>query len=189
MTPRWLAAATTAVLLAASACASEDPVDSGPTPPPVREAVWNSCTNPAGAYAIDYPQEWHTNDADGLEPCRVFDPEPVELAERPQEIAITHGVIIGVEDVAFGTFTSADAGFEVIDEEQVEVDLQRAVRQELVATGQGLYPEGTELTRYAVDRNGETLVAQTFKAGELPYQRKVQVLDEMMSELEFLEGG
>lgn len=49
-----------------------------------------------------------------------------------------------------------------------------------------LVPEDPAFTRYAVDRDGQTLLAQTFDIGDPPYARTVQVLDEMMSSLEFL---
>lgn len=174
-----------------AACAGDQDVDihEGATPAPVQAAVWNSCTNPAARYTIRYPQEWHTNTEGPLEECRLFDPEPIDVPDEPEDVPLDVGVVLRVEPVGFTDFTADSTGLEVISEEEVEVDLHMAVRQTLVATEQGPYPEGTQVTRYAIDRNGETLIAESFDAGEPPYERKVQVLDEMISEIEFTSDG
>lgn len=174
-----------------AACAGDQDVDiyDGATPAPVQAAVWNSCTNPAARYTIRYPQEWHTNIVGPLEECRLFDPEPIAVPDEPEDMPLDVGVILRVEPVSFADFTAATTGLEIISEEEFEVDLHMAVRQALVATEQRPYPEGTQVTRYAIDRDGETLIAESFDAGEPPYERKVQVLDEMMSEIEFTSDG
>lgn len=171
-----------------AACAGEQATDSvseDATPAPVEEVTWNTCTNPSAGYTIEYPQEWHTNSGDGLDPCRLFDPAPVSVPDESRDLPLDLGVAMRMAAIAFTDFTTADSAVEVQDERQVEVDGHMAIRQEVVATGQGLVPEGTESTRYAVDRNGETLVAESFAVGEPAYERKVEVLDEMMSSLEF----
>lgn len=189
--PHVTRALITLLALGLAACAGEQDVDiyEGATPAPVQAAVWNSCINPVAGYTIRYPQEWHTNTKGPLEECRLFDPEPIEVPDEPQDVPIDVGVVLRVEPASFADFTAESAGLEIISEEEVEVDLHKAVRQTLVATEQGPYPEGTQVTRYAIDRDGETLIAESFDAGEPPYQRKVQVLDEMMSEVEFTSDG
>lgn len=179
------------IALLLTACAAEEradyPVSEDATPAPVEEVTWNHCTNTAAGYTVEYPQEWHTNTSGRLDDCSLFDPEPVDVPEEPRGVPLDVAVMIRVEPVDFPDFTAADTAVVVTEEERVEVDGHMAVRQDLVATGQGLYPEGTESIRYAVGRDGETLVAETFSVGEPSYQRKVEVLDEMVSSLEFTD--
>lgn len=189
--PRLVVALISLIVVFSSACSdAEDVHDQGgedPSPAPVEEATWNRCTNPAAGYTVEYPAEWHTNTGGQVDECRVFDPQPISLPDEPQDLPLDFGVLIRVEPIAFADLTSADTAVQITDTQELEVDGHRAVRQELVATGTALVPEGTESTRYAVDRNGETLVAESFALGEPPYERKVQVLSEMVSSLDFPE--
>lgn len=171
--------------LGLTACAGEEvTLYADPTPAPVQEVVWNSCTNPAAGYTVDYPQEWHTNTGGDLGECRLFDfdPEAIDVADGRGEVPPSSGVVVRMEPVGFPDFVAEDGGVEVIEAQDLEVDGHMAVRQELVATVGGPYPEGAELTRYVVDRDGGTLIAESSGVGERPYERKVQILDEMMSE-------
>lgn len=174
--------------LLVSGCADNEGADvsEDPTPAPVEEATWNDCTNPAGGYRVEYPADWHTNTGDGLDACQAFDADPVDLPDQPRDVPLDLPIVMRVESVPFETVTGEDRAAEVVDTRELEIDGHRAVRQELVATGGGLVPEDTAFTRYAVDRDGQTLLAQTFDIGDPPYARTVQVLDEMMSSLEFL---
>lgn len=173
------------LLLLLAACGEFNALYEEPTPAPVQEVLWDSCANPEAGYTIDYPQEWHTN-ADG---CQLFDPGPVTVSPDSDELPLDVAVAVRVEPVAFRQVVADDSGLEVVSTEDVEVDQHPAVRQELVATGEAAFPDGTRLTRYVADRNGETLIAETADVGGPSYEYKVQVLDEMVSELEFTDDG
>lgn len=54
------------LLLLLAGCGESNALYEEPTPAPVQEVLWESCANPDGGYAIDYPQEWHTS-ADGCQ--------------------------------------------------------------------------------------------------------------------------
>lgn len=148
------------------------------------EAAWERCTNPTAGYTVAYPPGWHTNTANHLDQCQVFDPEPIDLPDQPRDLPLDLGVAIRLEPTAFDDLTAGDVGADITAEEDREVAGLPAVRQEMVATGDGLHPAGTAFTRYAVDHGGQTLVATSYDVGEPDYERKVEVLDQMMQALQ-----
>lgn len=204
MRRRLLAVVLLALALSLAACSGPDDsvVEDMPltTPPPTEddtaggdtdgeassgEAAWTSCTNPEAGYTVEYPGDWYVNDEGQLDPCQVFDPEPLDLPEQPRELSLGHAVLIRMEPIAFEDATRADLGAEVVEREDVEVDGRRAVRQERLGTGDALIPEDVAVTQYAVDVDGQTLLAVSYDIGEPAYERKVEVLDEMMASLTF----
>lgn len=154
---------------------------------PGEDQAWQSCTNPVAGYTVSYPGDWVTNEGDELmDDCRVFDPGPLDLPDAPQDLSLDYGATLSVEPVGFDTVTGGDAGASLESSEDTEVAGRPAVREELVGTGETLIPEGTAFTRYAVDLGGgETFLAHTYDVGDLAYEEKVAVLDEMMTTLEF----
>lgn len=149
------------------------------------EAAWTSCTNSEAGYRVEYPGNWYANDEGRLDACQVFDPEPLDLPEQPQELSLGYAVLIRMEPIAFEDAARADLGAEVVEREEIEVDGRRAVRQERLGTGDALIPEDVAVTQYAVDVDGQTLLATSYDVGDPAYERKVEVLDEMMARMTF----
>src|SRR5690606_21358777 len=42
-------------------------------------ALTNSCVNPREGYSVSYPAGWHVNPGDVLDPCSLFDPDPIDV--------------------------------------------------------------------------------------------------------------
>lgn len=185
--------------LALTACPpdeeAEEPVDEpvdGPVDEPAEDGEdddWASCTNDAGGYTVEYPADWEANEPNHLDGCQVFDPEPLELPAHARDLPLDYAVTILLEPTPFDRVIGDDPLTDVVEEEDLQVDGRTAVRQEVVAVEGALIPEGTEFTRYAVDLDGDTLLASSFDIGEPSYDRKVEVLDRMMETLELVEGS
>lgn len=151
------------------------------------------CVAPAGprsgdGYSIGYPEGWHVNTPEIVAPCSLFDSEPLEVpmdSEIPIEIAIT----IGIESVPYDTMTGDVMGRRDLSRERTRIDGREAMRVRAETTGEGLYDAGIGSYHYSVDLGEETLIATTFDAGPLPFDRKRAVLDAMMSSLRFGEPG
>ena len=76
-------------------------------------------------------------------------------------------------------------GLRVEAERSLTVDGRRALRQEIVTTGEGLAPAGLTSTRYVVDGGAErTIIASTFKIEGNDFERSLQVLDAIVAALE-----
>ncbi len=145
-----------------------------------------SCTNEELGFTIDYPGDWHVNEDGTLPACSVFDPEPVDLPEDrnlPTDLAVT----VRQERVAFDEPDHEDdPTVEVRASESVTVDGRDAEIVMLRATGDGLHAEGLVTHRYRVDRDGQTLVAETHESdGGEDHGAGRGLLDVMMDSLEF----
>lgn len=158
--------------------------NAGDVPLSWQEGFAISCVNPDDGYQVGYPVDWHTNTANGLPPCSVFDPDPIDL-EPGTEIPFSIAVVIRVEDVAFEVASNPDPQNDrVIQREGLIIAGRNAVLLETEATGEdGLRPEGLLSYYYVVDLNGRSLIAVTYDAGENPYDHKKQVLDRMIDTL------
>lgn len=192
-----------AVLLALVGCApGGDDVDtpeptptSAPETPPSGETPdqnWATCTNPQDGYTIDYPADWATNEEpiDHVAPCSLFDPDPAQLRTEGMELPTDIAVSVFLEAAPFEDVTrGAASGVDELSRSEQTVDGRAAVRRELEATGEGLYPQGLRLTVWAIDLDGTTLVAQTFDAGEPEYETAQQVLDDMVATVTVDEGS
>ena len=184
-----------AVLLALVGCApgEDDPDTPAPTPTgspetPTSEeapdAEWATCTNPEDGYTIEYPADWATNEEpiDHVAPCSLFDPDPAQLRTEGMELPTDIAVSVFLEAAPFEDVTGgAGSGVDELSRSQQTVDGRDAVRRELEATGEGLYPQGLRLTIWAIDLGGTTLVAQTFDEGNPDYETAQQVLDDMVA--------
>ena len=159
--------------------------NAGDVPLSWQEGLAISCVNPDDGYQVGYPVDWHTNSANGLPPCSVFDPDPIDL-EPGTEVPFSIAVVIRVEDVAFEVVSNPDPQHDRVIQRDGPLVIagRNAVLLETEATGEdGLRPEGLLSYRYVVDLNGRSLVAVTYDAGDNPYDHKKQVLDRMIDTL------
>jgi hypothetical protein len=193
MTSRRFAAAALALSCALAACGREEAreapgvppaVESGSAADPAMERT-EECVDRAEGYAVRYPAGWHVNDERILGPCSVFDPEPVEIPEG-SEFPIEHAIQIGFEPVPFATLTEGEVmGRRDLSREPTTVDGREALRIESETTGEGLHDRGIRFYRYLVDLGDTTMVAATYDAGTLPFERKRRILDAMMATFDF----
>ncbi|MBW3577426.1 MAG: hypothetical protein KY462_06755 [Actinobacteria bacterium] len=144
-----------------------------------------SCENADAAYRIDYPADWETNTGDVLAECSLFDPEPIDI-EPGTQIGFDVAIAIRAENVSFERVAEEDMAVDETSREETTVAGRQAVRVEGEGTGQALVPDGMRVYRYAVDLDGATLIAVTYDAGELDFETKRQVLDEMVASLQFV---
>jgi hypothetical protein len=188
MTVRTLAAVLAAALLAGCGGTGEEGVppapDAGPPvgaePGPAGEM--QTCANPTAGFTISYPGDWHTNAENGLPPCSVFDPDPIQLPEAgevPPDLAVT----IRRDDTAYEDMIAEDE-FEDRTEEEGTIGGKRTLRVESTATGAGLLDAGTVSYRYYVDLDGQTLVAETNDVEAADFARNREVLDRMMETIQ-----
>ncbi len=190
-----LAPVTLAVVLGllAAACGGADdasaPVTASTTNPEASDAAEDDaseeCHNPELGYTVSHPADWHTNPGDVLEPCRVFDPEPIEL-EEGTEIPFSLAVSVSVAQPPIEQMRELlrdDRGLEVRSIEETEVDGRPALRVDAVGTGAALLPEGMRRLAYLVDGGERTLVFATYDAGDLAFETKRDALETIVESL------
>lgn len=203
---RFVPTALLALALIATACAREDvpeppnggvPADTtggaapddgttangGEAADPAMEQT-SECVNPTKGYAVLYPADWQVNTSDVVGPCTLFDPEPIEVP-RGSEIPIDIAVMIDVEPVPIATLSGDVRGRRNLSRERTTVDGREAVRIEGESTGEGLYDRGQRSYQYFVDLGDSTMVAATYDAGSVPFERKRRILDAMMEMFDF----
>lgn len=150
-------------------------------------ALSQRCQSPDG-YAVSFPEGWSTGTNRPAGPCAWFAPEPFAVDpgtdERPAPIAASVEPVPYTEVTAPGSASERDRAATVVDGRQ-------AVRIERVATGDGLYPEGTPSTGYAVDLGGGsgTLVLDAVGRSGTDHARDVDVLDRMVRTLDVTAGA
>lgn len=147
-----------------------------------------TCNNPQLGYDVDHPGDWDVFEDDALAPCSAFHEEEVVFdlnADHPLDTAIqirgTSGDLDTVtEDLANEDETSRD---------EVSVDGERAYVIESDATADGVYPEGTQLYSYYIERDGQVIVATANDGIEedVDFDERRDVLDAMMASLEWGE--
>ena len=148
----------------------------------------SECVNRAEGYAVEYPATWHVNPGDVLDPCALFDPDPIQVP-RNSEIPIEIAVMIDFEPVRFATLIGDTHGRRELSRERTTVDGREAVRIEGESTGEGLLDSGIRSYHYFVDLGDTTMVAVTYDAGALPFERKRRILDAMMATFDFRQPG
>lgn len=174
--------------------APTDETDDSPPPSPTAGAVpalTESCDNPDDGYAISYPEGWQTNSGEVVSPCRLFDPEPVDV-EPGTEIPFDVAVQLRVADRGFDAMLDLvddDIGADVVERQATEVAGRDAVVVDSVATGETLLPEGVRTRTYYVDVDGATLIATTHDVGEPDFASKRAALDAMLGTLELAPQG
>lgn len=144
------------------------------------------CENPDDRFSVRYPADWHVNDPEPGGHCLVFHPEPFELRPRT-EIPAGLAIVTRVEPVAMERMSAADYGSEELSRRETTVAGLPAVAVEARATQDApLQEPGTLSYRYLVRLGPErTLVARTTDRGDVPYEEKRQVLDDMVATLSF----
>jgi hypothetical protein len=182
----------------AAACARPHPEPDPPDEPapvelaepaaldPAMEAT-ELCVDDVHGFAVEHPAGWFTNPDDVLTPCALFHPEPFEVP-RNAEIPIDLAVMIDVEPVPIETISGDVLGRVDLARGETTVAGHHAVRVESETTGEGLHEPGIRTYQYFVElADDRTLVAATYDAGELDFQRKRRILDAMMATLAFVE--
>ncbi|MCD9623917.1 AMIN-like domain-containing (lipo)protein [Rhabdothermincola salaria] len=193
---RRLLALFAALTLVAAACSS-DGDDAAPDDPTTTESTtstssttvdgepaWTTCENPEVAYRVAHPEAWAVNDGTVVPPCSLFDPEPFEVPEAT-EVPTTIALSFFAEPAPFATVVSDSPAFVESDRRDATVDGRTALRQELVATGEGLHNEGLSVVRWSIDLGGETLIAQTHDIPDTEpgFAEAQRVLDRMVESL------
>lgn len=145
-----------------------------------------SCDN-TGGFTIGFPASWHADDG-----CAWFHPEPFELPDATDErVTAVHAHIASVPFAEVATpEESRDAARAV-----TVVDGLQAVRLRYQSSGQGLYPEDTPITMYAVelapgvDSGPGTLLLDTIGLPPFDYRRNQAVLDRMARSITVTVGN
>lgn len=195
--PDRLLVVTAALALGAAACSQDPTVDTttpGTSSTAVDETTTTAATGDGGELAltescslvengvtieIAYPTGWVTNDGQVVAACTAFDPEPFEIPPR-SEFPAGLAAVVRVEPVAFETATASTTD-RVEDERVLRVDDRRAVRQEVVATGDGLAPAGERSLRYLIDAGPErTIIATTRNTAGNDFDRSAEILAAMV---------
>ncbi|MGY1840457.1 MULTISPECIES: AMIN-like domain-containing (lipo)protein [unclassified Modestobacter] len=157
--------------------------------PPVD--LGSRCEHPDG-FALSYPGSWSTNTGDVLPPCSRFAPQPFTLTSGTDER--TAPIAASVEPVPYSQVSAPQEGAEESRSATI-VDGRQGVRIQRTATGEGLWPEGTRTTTYAIDLGADvqggpaTLVVNTVGLPEFDYDRNVRVLDHMVHTLDITAGS
>lgn len=174
-----------AMAFAMQACAQDPGVDPAPGPDPDETALGRECFAPRDGYRVVFPDDWHVNDPEGPDPCAWFNPEPfiLPVATEAPDIAIR----ISLEQPGFNevsdAITTGPHVKEVASSEEIEIAGRRAIRAEVVESGEVFYPEDTRQTIYAIEWEGGTLTASTTDLAEGDYAESVEVLDRMVRTL------
>jgi hypothetical protein len=146
------------------------------------------CHNRTEGYVVEYPAGWNVNSNDILGPCRLFNPGPIQIP-RDSELPIDIAVTIWLEPVDFETLTGEVMGRRVISREETTVDGREAMRIEGETTGEGLHDRGIRTYEYFVHLGDTTMAASTYDVGDLPFERKRRILDDMMETFDFVRPG
>jgi hypothetical protein len=165
------------LVLVAPACGAEEEE--------VAEPEWATCTNDQDEWSAEYPEDWHAYEGDEtMSPCSLFDPEPIQLEEGPGEVPLDIAVQLRMEAIAQGFEDLLEDPFaEELDREERTVDGHTAHRIEQEQTEDGIVPAGARSVRYVVDLGNSAFLAVAYDVGEPDFERKVEVLDEMMERL------
>lgn len=132
---------------------------------------------------VRYPEAWQANPGEPVPRCTAFDPEPIDL-RRGTELPRDLGVVLRVEPVGFDRASAADV-VRVEAERRMTIDGRRAVRQEVVTTGEGLGPAGQRSVRYIIDAGAErSIIMSTWEVEGNDFARSTDVLDAMANALD-----
>jgi len=150
-----------------------------------RVALTQSCThqNRGVRVVVRYPERWNVNRGQDVQSCAAFDPDPIDLrpsTEFPPDLA----VVVQVEPLALDRARSG-RGVRVEAERMLTIDGRRALRQEVVTTGEGLEPAGVRFVRYVIDAGRDrSILASTFDVQGNDFMRSIEVLDAMAAAFE-----
>lgn len=157
-------------------------------------ALAQECTDAENGYTIRYPEGWHTNSGteSPASPCAYFHPEPFTLPDVAREVT-DKAVSVFVDSVPFEV-TSDPAGREtkeVLVQEEIRVAGREAVRYETVASGEGMFPEGTRHYTYVVNAGGgrSLFVTTRDQVPDVDYEEVKAVIDRMVDSLRLDDAG
>lgn len=154
---------------------------SSPADGDVSQLAFTDCT--ADRYTIGYPEDWNVNEPDDLtDECRIFHPGETETADERRDRDLHWAASVSVDAVEYEDVRDADGPDEEIDRRELTVDGRDAFVRETRSNGEALMPEGETRYAYAIDLDGETLVAVTYSVGDTDYERDKAVLDRMITE-------
>lgn len=147
------------------------------------EAMDQSCTNEDDGYALQYPDDWHTNTGEVLPTCELFDVDPLEVAEGTEPDA---PIIVDVAEVTFEQVAEPSRGEEEQSRSETEIAGRQAVRLVVVATEDApLREPGTLATRWVIDLGQDrTLIASAEGTDSVPFEQAQRTLDAMIATVE-----
>lgn len=176
------ASTTTASTTTASTTSSSAPTTTATGEETVRLTA--RCDSPEG-YAVSYPEEWSTNPGEVLAKCSRFHPEPFDVPQGTDERVAA--IAAYVDPVPFTEVAAPDDTRDA-DRAVTTVDGLQAVRLAYETGGEGLWPEGTPVTLYAIDvgtdSGSRTLIVDTIGLSQFDYRQNQQVLDRMVRTLD-----
>lgn len=162
-----------------------------------REAIelGNECTFTESEWevTVPYPSGWVANDATVTDtgtvpPCRIFDPDDAE-PRRAHELT-GYGFLVHIDPVDFDDVDGPSPDAELLEEETLTVNGQRALRLDDRLTQTGIRgPEGARVTTYVVDLDGAILVARTHEVAGLDYGHNREVLGAVMARMTLRPAG
>jgi hypothetical protein len=190
-----LRAAIFALVLALTACqsdspdASQSPDSADPSPTGSAEDApveYDTCTNTVSGYSIDFPEDWTIST--GEDACRWADQETFVVApgtEGPSTAVMIFASPDEFDKVVSGTFD--ELFYRTILREDTTIAGRKAVRFDVVATGEGLGPESTPSYGYVIENYGKGFVVSTEQLpGDTGYEEDKKALDEIVKTLKFL---
>jgi hypothetical protein len=151
------------------------PAQASPTPATQR------CENPEAGYALSFPAGWFVAEGAEIEPCTLFDPEPLMVPPRSEATGVA--IRVDVRDVPFPQARQNSLSEGEKTAEDREVDGRSAARITGVLTEEVLLPAGTRITTWLVEHGGRTFTIGADDAGSDDYEATLEVLDEMVASL------
>jgi hypothetical protein len=178
------------VALIGVACGGDS--EPGATQVGVRTAAqagsWVECENVEEGYVLSRPADWHVGDEPV--PCGAFDPEPDALDSGSGDVP-PPAVLIEHRDVPFDRGAAGPPeGEDGVSTAEETIDGRDAVRHETRAGEASSFPAGTRVTRWTVDlRADRTMVATTTDLGDGDYGGQQEVLDRIVTSIDWVEPG
>jgi hypothetical protein len=188
-----LVALCLAAALTMSACQGGEPESeaspdaaASPTGSPASETVeTDTCTNTVSGYSIDYPENWTISTGEFA--CRWADPETFVVepgTEGPSTAIMVFVSPDPFDRVLSGTFD--ELFYKTNLREDTTINGRRAVRFEVVATGEGLGPGGTPSYGYVIEKDGKGITISTEQLpGDTGYEEDKKALEEAVKTLKF----
>lgn len=172
------------VKLAESQPRTDASTDDGQAATGMPIALSQTCSNTTIGYTVHYPANWITNSGEVLDPCQVFDPSAITLPE--QSSSFDEAIHLRIDMAPFERATEESISEAELSRRTTTVDGLPAVVTENESTGRGLLPAGVRYYSYTINLDGgEVLVASTYDVANQSYNRNKQVLDQMVSSLQF----
>jgi hypothetical protein len=199
--PRFMLAALIGILaLFLAACPEEDPeiVEEDDAPAVEDEvedpgiALDERCTNEEAGYEVDHPADWDVFEGEELADCSAFDPDEV-IFDLHAEVPLAAAIQIRATGDDLETVVEGleERGYDVTSEEQFTVDGTPAVRVEAEVTEDGVFPAGTQLYEYYIERDEGTTIVATANDYREDEERDLdefrEVLDGMIASFEHVE--